>query len=100
MKGLRQINSTGNLKSSHSAGIRSIPNFQRSIFLEMYTLRNSQNRLEKLIQMLDKARNEATTQLETIYNRIKTIQNESPAEWHLKSKNIKTKSFKTMSINF
>lgn len=100
MKGLQQIKSMGNVKSSHSAGIRSIPNFQRSIFLEMYKLRNSQNRLKKLIQMLDKARNEATTQLETIYSRIKTIQNESPAEWHLKSQNVKTKSFKTMSINF
>lgn len=97
MKGLRQINSNGNLKSSHNAGLRSIPNYQRSIFLELYTLRNSQNRLEKLIQMLDKARNEAATQLETIYRRIETIQNESP---HLKNQNLKTKSFKTLSINF
>jgi hypothetical protein len=97
MKGLRQINSNGNLKSSHNVGLRSIPNYQRSIFLELYTLRNSQNRLEKLIQMLDKARNEATTQLETIYRRIETIQNESP---HLKSQNLRINSFKTMSINF
>jgi hypothetical protein len=100
MKDLNQINSIGNLISSQSAGIRSIPNCQRSIYLELYTLKNSQNRLEKLIYRLDKARNEATMQLKGICRRIQTLQNESQTSGRLKSQNLKTKSFKTMSINF
>lgn len=77
MKGMLQIAGVRNMKSAHSVGLRSIPKVQRSNYLELYVLGSERTRLEKEIQAIDKRRNAAQRQLETVCKRIAVLHEET-----------------------
>jgi len=95
MPGVRDI------KSIHSVGARSIPKVQRSSYLELYMLRREKDRLEKEIFALDKRRNAASRQLNSINNRIEKLQKETHEEQKIKTyRSVPTRPLKTMAINY
>lgn len=101
MRGMVQVLNSRDIKSIHSVGVRSIPKVQRSGYLELYMLRREKDRLEKEIFAIDKKRDSANRQLNSINKRIEKLQQETDREQKGKTyKNIPTKPLKTMSINY
>lgn len=101
MKGTLQIPGSRDIKSIHSVGARSIPKVQRSSYLELYMLRREKDRLEKEIFALDKRRNTANRQLDSINKRIEKLQKETHEEQKIKTyRSVPTRPLKTMAINY
>ncbi|MFH1287496.1 MAG: hypothetical protein ABII25_02240 [bacterium] len=101
MKGMLQVASVGDIKSIHSAGLRSIPKVQRSSYLELYMFKREKDRLEKEVFALDKRRNTAGRILNDLYKRIETLQKEVNNEEKIKTyRNVPTKPLKTMAIHY
>lgn len=101
MKGMMQVVGARDIKSIHSVGARSIPKVQRSSYLELYMLRREKDRLEKEIFALDKRRDTAKRQLDSIYRRIEGLQKEVHEEDEIKtSRSISTRPLKTMGISY
>jgi hypothetical protein len=101
MRGLQQISSLRNIKSIQSVGARSIPKVQRSSYLELYILRREKDRLEKEIFVLEKRKNAADSQLNSINKRIVKLQRETHEEQKIKPyKNVSMRPLKTMAINY
>lgn len=93
--GLREI------RSIQSIGARSIPKVQRSSYLELYMLRREKDRLEHEMFALDKRRNSADRQLNTINRRIEDLQKETQKEGKVKTyRDVPNKPLKTMAINY
>ena len=101
MKGMLEIPSVRDIKSIHSAGARSIPQVQRSSYIELYMLKREKDRLEKEIFALDKRNNTANRQLSSISKRIEKIQKEVHEEQKLGTyKNIPARAVRTMAISY
>lgn len=101
MRGIQQMPGIRDIKSIHSVGARSIPKVQRSSYLELYMLRREKDKLEKEIFALDKRRNAANRQLNSINNRIEKLQKETHEEQKIKTyRSIPTRPLKTMAINY
>ena len=95
LPGLRDI------RSIHSAGIRSIPKVQRSPHLELYTLSREKLRLEKEIYALDKRTNAAKRQLANILKRMEGLQKEVHQEESIKTyRGLPRRPLKTMAIKY
>jgi len=93
--------SAKSIMSLRSVGARSIPKSQRSSYLELYTLGTEKDRLEKEIFALDKRRDTAKRQLDSVKKRIKKLQKEVYQEQEVKThKCVPTKPLKTMAINY
>ncbi len=101
MKGTLQTLGIRDIKSTHSVGARSIPKAQRSSYLELYVLGSEKQRLEKEIFALDKRRDAAKKQFDSICKRIKNLQKETHDKQEIKTcRDIPTKPLKTMPINY
>jgi hypothetical protein len=101
MKGTLQTPGIGSIKSIHSIGARSIPKVQRSSYLELYGLGREKDRLEKEIFALNKRTNIAKRQLDSVYKRIKKLQEETHEEQKVKThRSVPTRPLKTMAINY
>jgi hypothetical protein len=101
MKGIMQIQDSGNIKSSHSIGARSIPKVQRSSHLELYALEREKERLEKEIFALNKRTSRAKRQLDSAYLRTKKLQEEIYEQQKIKThRSVPTRPLKTMAINY
>lgn len=101
MKGIQEISCLRNIRSVHSVGARSIPKVQRSSYLELYILKREKDRLEKEIGMLEKRKNAADRQLESVTNRIKKLQKETNEEKKIKTyKSVPTRPLKSMAIHY
>lgn len=89
------------VKNMHSLGARCIPNVLRSSYLELYLRKKEMERLEKEIFILDKKRNSANMQLESIGKQIRKLHKETLDE--RKNNSIKTtpsKPIKLMSLKY
>ena len=101
MKTILQTQGVRNIKSIHSIGASSIPKVQRSSYLELYILGSEKNRLEKEIFALDKRRNTAKKQLDSVCKRIKKLQKETHEAQEIKThRDVPTKPLRTMAINY
>lgn len=107
MKSKRPISSLRGIKSIQTAGIRGIPKVLRSGYLDLYTLRREKDRLENEISGLDKRRNAAAMQLNSVVKRVVQLQKETSEEEHVKNKesirnlhSMHAKSLKTMGIKY
>jgi hypothetical protein len=101
MKTISQTQGVRNVKSIHSIGASSIPKSQKSGYLELYILGSERNRLEKEIFALDKRRNTAKNQLDSVCSRIKKLQKETHEAQEIKThKGAPTKPLRTMAINY
>jgi len=101
MRGIQQMPGVRDIKSIHSIGARSIPKVQRTSYLELYMLRREKDRLEKEIFAIDKKRNAAIRQLDSIDKRIEKLQKEVHEEQKIKTcRSIPTRPLKTMAINY
>ena len=101
MRGMMQVAGIRDVKSIQSTGTRSIPKVQRSSYLELYMLKREKDRLEKEIYGLDKRRNTAKRQLDSISIRIEKQQKEIRQEQEIGTyRSIPTKPLKTMGISY
>ena len=101
MKGILQVTGVREIKSIHSAGLRSIPKVQRSAYLELYMHRRDKERLEKELFLLDKRRTTAKRLLDSIDKRIEKLQAETQEAQKVKIyKNTPKKPLKTMSLHY
>ena len=101
MKGIMQTQGIENIKSVRSIGARSIPKVQRSSHLELYVLEREKDRLEKEIFALNKRTSRAKRQLDSVYRRLKKLQEETHEEQKIKThRSVPTKPLKTMAINY
>jgi predicted nucleic acid-binding Zn-ribbon protein len=100
MKGIQHIYSIRDIKSIHSAGTRSIPRIQRSDYLKIYMLKREKDRLEKEIFALDKRRNAANRQLNSINKRIEKLQEETGEGEEIKTSVSSAGGLKKMTINY
>jgi peptidoglycan hydrolase CwlO-like protein len=96
-----QISGLLDIKSIHSAGLRSIPKVQRSSYLELYMLKTEKSRLEQEIFALDKRNQTLQRQLESIDRRIEKLQKEAYEEQKIKThKRGFIKPLKTIRVNY
>lgn len=100
MKGIQHIHSIRDVKSTHSAGAGSIPRIQRSGYLELYMLKREKDRLEKEVFALDKRRNAASRQLNSINKRIEKLQEETGEGEEIKTSVSSAGGLKKMTINY
>lgn len=101
MKGIQQISTLRNVKSIHSVGARSIPKVQRSSYLDLYVLKREKDRLEKEIGVLEKRKDAANRDLDSVIKRIKSLQQETNEEKKIKTyKNVPTRPLKSMAIHY
>lgn len=101
MKKNFNISRLRDVKSMHSIGARCIPKVLRSSYLDLYLCKKEMERLEKEIFILDKKRNSANIQLESINEQIRKLQKEILNE--KKNRSIKTtpsKPIKLMSLKY
>ena len=102
MRGMSQTRGLRAIKSPRSVGVSSVPKAQRSTYLELYMLRNERDRVEKEISVLDKRRNAAKRQLDTVCSRITKLQKEAQ---HTKQENpardeTAARPLSTMPVNY
>lgn len=90
------------IKSISSAGIRSIPKVQRSLYLDLYMLKREENKVEQAMIYLDKRRNSLRKQLQSIKQRVDRLQKEMPQEQQVvkSSKNIERRPLKRIAITY
>src|SRR4030042_2649429 len=101
MRGIQQISSLKNIKSNHSAGVRSIPKVQRSGYLDLYVFKREKDRLEKEIFVLEQRRTAADRELNSIAKRIERLQKETHEEKKIKTyKDVSARSLKKMAIHY
>ena len=101
MKGILQVTGVREIKSIHSAGLRSIPKVQRSAYLELYMHRREKERLEKELFLLDKRRTTAKRLLDSIDKRIEKLQTETHEKQKVKTyRNVPTKPLKTFPMQY
>ncbi|MFA5805918.1 MAG: hypothetical protein WC879_14875 [Melioribacteraceae bacterium] len=101
MKNMINVPGIKDVKNMHTIGARCIPKVLRSSYLELYLRKKEMERLEKEIFILDKKRNSANMQLESIGKQIRTLQKEILGE--KKNRSIKTtpsKPVKLMSLKY
>jgi len=101
MKNMFNVPGIKDVKNMHSIGARCIPKVLRSSYLELYLCKKEMERLEKEIFFLDKKRNSANMQLESIGKQFRILQKEILDEQ--KNKSIKTtpsKQIKLMSLKY
>lgn len=100
----KRIHVTGlrDIKSIHSAGIRSIPKVQRSLYLDLYMLKREENKVEQALIYLDKRRNSLRRQLQSIKQRVDRLQKEMLQEQQVvkSSKNMERRSLKRLAIKY
>ena len=101
MRGIQQISSLKNIKSNHSAGVRSIPKVQRSSYLDLYIFKREKDRLEKEIFVLEQRKTTADRELNSIAKRIERLPKETHEEQKIKTyKNVSARSLKKMAIHY
>ena len=100
MKGIQHIHGIRDVKSIHSAGAGSIPRIQRSDYLKLYMLKREKDRLEKEIFALDKRRNAADRQLNSINKGIKKLDEETGEVEEIKTCVNSAGGLKKMIINY
>ena len=101
MKGMMEISGTRNVKTSHAAGVRSIPKVQRSGYLELYMLGRERDRLEKEMSVLDKRRNATSRQFDDINQRVERVHRDVFKEHRIKAQaGLSPRPLKTMAINY
>ena len=101
MRGMQQISNLSNIKSIHSAGVRSIPKVQRSGYLDLYTLKREKDRLEKEAFVLEQKKTAADSELNSIAKRIERLQKETHEEQKVKTyRSISARPLKKMAINY
>lgn len=101
MRGAVHISGSKDVKSSHSAGLRSIPRIQRSSYLELYRLKREKDRLETEIVALRKRRGSAERQLCFINSRMEKLQKETQEEQKIgPRKKLVVKPHKTVSLTY
>lgn len=89
------------IRSIHSAGIRSIPKGLRSPYLKLYTLSNEEKRLKKESGILGKKKAVVDGRLEDVNDRMEKLKKEISKESKDKVyKNVRTNPVKTMSVNY
>ncbi|MBU0661795.1 MAG: hypothetical protein ABH967_02550 [Patescibacteria group bacterium] len=76
MKKISNVLGIRNVKNMHTIGARCIPKILRSNYLELYLRNKEMERLEKEIFLLDKKRNSANIQLESISKQVRKLQKE------------------------
>ena len=104
MRSKQPMTSSQGIKTIHSAGIRSIPQAQRSSYLDLYTLGREKGRLEKELFALDKRRTAGVRQLDNVIKRIIRLQKETSEEGRAKTPkgmhSVHVKPLKTMAIQY
>ncbi len=101
MRGMQQISNLRNIKSIHSAGVRSIPKVQRSSYLDLYALKREKDRLEKEVFVLGQRRTIADKELDSIAKRIERLQKDTHEEQKIKTyKDVSARSLKKMAIHY
>jgi peptidoglycan hydrolase CwlO-like protein len=101
MKGIMQTQGIGNIKSIHSIGARSIPKVQRSSHLDLYALEREKDRLAKEIFALNKRTSIAQRRLDSVYRRIKKLQEEIYEEQKIKThRSVPMRPLKTMVLTY
>ena len=101
MGGIQHRAGLRDVKTIHSVGMRSIPKVQRSNYLELYMLGTEKDRLEKEMFALEKRRNSAQKQLDSLNTRIEKLRKEVHVEQKRKTyRNIPTKPLRTMPIRY
>ena len=80
MKKIRYVPSIRDMKSMHTAGIRSIPKAQRSSYLDLFILSKEKDRLEKESFMVGKRSSSLDKQLATIDKRMEILKKEISQE--------------------
>lgn len=89
------------IKTIHSAGMRSIPKAQRSSYLDLFILSKEKERLEKESFMLGKRTSSLDKQLGILNNRIEKLQKEILKEQRGKiQKGAAASSLKRMAIRY
>ncbi len=88
------------IKSIHTAGVRSIPKQMRSPYLDLYVLAREKERLEKESYVFGKRSLTTDKRLKMINKRMAKIQEEIKEESKSYSHGPSKKSLKTMSINY
>jgi hypothetical protein len=101
MKDIYGIATVRSLRSMHSVGARSIPKAQRSPYLDLYTLKKEEARLEKEMSKLEKNKIITGRLLSDVNKLIAGLQKEIQESGAIKTvKNTKTNSLKTMPIRY
>jgi len=101
MKALQEIATIRSIRSMHSIGARSVPKAQRSPYLDLYTLKKEEARLEKEISKLEKKRTITGRLLNDINKQIAGLQKEIQENGAIKTvKNTKTNPLRTMSVRY
>ena len=101
MKALHEIATIRSIRSMHSIGARSVPKAQRSPYLDLYTLKKEQDRLEKEAAILDRKRKVTGRLLGDVNRLIEGLQEEIGKEGAIKTvKNTKANSLRTMPIKY
>lgn len=89
------------VKSIHTAGVRSIPKSHRSPYLDLYVLAREKDRLEKENYVFGRRSVAVDTRLKTINKRMQKLQEEIQEQSKTHSfSNPSKKSLKTMAINY
>ena len=91
MKKIRYVPSIRDMKSMHTAGIRSIPKAQRSSYLDLFILSKEKDRLEKESFMVGKRGSSLDKQLTTINRRMEILKKEISQEGQPIVRSFKTK---------
>lgn len=101
MRGIRDIENVGNVRTMNSVGARSIPKVQRSSYLDLYVAKREKDRLEKEISIIDKRKRIAKRLLRDINMRIQALQNGVANQPVPKAEpTTKSRRVKTMSIRY
>ncbi|MBU2507777.1 MAG: hypothetical protein KJ799_13800 [Bacteroidetes bacterium] len=101
MKKISNVLGIRNVKNMHTIGARCIPKILRSNYLELYLRNKEMERLEKEIFLLDKKRNSANIQLESISKQVRKLQKEIIDEKkNISIKTAPSKPVKLMSLKY
>ena len=101
MKKISNVLGIRNVKDMHTIGARCIPKILRSNYLELYLRNKEMERLEKEIFLLDKKRNSANIQLESISKQVRKLQKEIIDEKkNISIKTAPSKPVKLMSLKY
>lgn len=97
---IQYVRSVTDVKSIHTAGVRSIPKQLRSPYLDLYILAREKDRLEKENYVFGKRGLAVDKRLKMINKRMEKLQEEIKEEPKSHSYSPSKKFLKTMSINY
>src|SRR3989338_3319616 len=101
MKKIRYVPSIRDMKSMHTAGIRSIPKAQRSSYLDLFILSKERDRLEKESFMVGKRNSSLDKQLAIIDKRMEILKKEVFQDGKTMVRSFKTtRPLKKMPIHY